>query len=143
MNAAPPPPPPPSLGRSLACATVSVVVGLTQGLGLNLVIANQPAIQGALGAGPVEGAWLLTAYMVASVGLTPLVVKFRMQFGIRLFAELGLGLYVFVCLAHLFSNDLQSAIALRAAAGIAAAPLTSLAFLYMIDAFPAERRPWG
>ncbi|RAK51212.1 transporter [Phenylobacterium soli] len=119
---------------------MSVLVGITGGLGINIVTANLPAIQGALGATPTEGAWLLAAYYATSISLSALLVKFRYQFGLRLFADLGLGLYILVTAAHLLSNDLRSAVALRAAQGVAAAPMTSLAILYMTAAWPEARR---
>ena len=50
---------------------------------------------------------------------------------------MGLGLYIAVCGAHLFVNDFRSAIAVRAASGAAAAPLTTLGLFYMIQAWPA------
>jgi len=127
----------------LACAAVSLLLGLTQGLGVNLIAANLPALQGALGATPTEANWLLTAYYAVSVSAALLLVKFRQQYGLRLFVDLGLGLFVVVTIAHLFVNDLRSAIAVRAAQGLAAAPLSTLTLFYMIEAFPASKRGMG
>jgi MFS family permease len=122
---------------------MSVLVGITQGLGVNMIAANLPAIQGTLGASPVEANWLVTAYSATSVSASLLLIKFRYQYGLRLFADLGLVLFLLVTAAHLLSNDLRSAIAVRAAQGIAAAPLSTLSLLYMIQAFPPERRNTG
>ncbi|RAK51578.1 transporter [Phenylobacterium deserti] len=120
---------------------MALLVGTTQGLGINIVTANLPAIQGSLGATPTEGAWLLAAYYATSISLSALLVKFRFQFGLHLFADLGLMLFIVVTAAHLFADDLRSAVALRAAQGVAAAPLTSLAIVYMMNAWPESRRP--
>ncbi|WP_374470053.1 MFS transporter [Phenylobacterium sp.] len=140
---APPDAPPYDWRKGVVAAAMSVLVGVTQGLGINLVTANLPAIQGALGATPVEGAWIVAAYMATSVSASVLLVKFRFQFGLRLFADLGLGLFIVVTAAHLFANTLGSAIAVRAAQGIAAAPLASLSLFYMMGAFPPEKRTTG
>lgn len=129
--------------KGVISGAMSVLVGITQGLGVNLVAANLPAIQGSLGATPAEAQWLVTAYIATSVSASLLLIKFRFQFGLRLFADLGLGLFVVVTAAHLISNDLQSAIAVRAVQGLAAAPLTTLGLLYMIGAFPPSRRNTG
>lgn len=136
-------PPPYDLRRGLIFAGLSLLVGVTQGLGINVVTVNLPAIQGALGASPTEGAWLLAAYFATSISASALLVKFRFQFGLRLFADLGLGLFILVTALHLVTNDLRSAIALRAAQGLAAAPLSSLSLLYMINAWPSERKNNG
>jgi MFS family permease len=138
-----PQPQSPTLGRSLAYAGVSLLLGLTQGLGFNLVNNNLPWIQGSLGAYPNEAAWLSTAYTATNATIGLLAIKFRFQYGLRLFGDIGLGLFILVGLAHLFTNDLRSAIAVRAASGVAATALSTLALLYMINAVPSERRPMG
>lgn len=119
-----------------ACFGISLLLGIAQGLGVNLVAANLPSVQGSLGADQIESSWLVTAYLMTSVAMSPLLVKFRNQYGLRLFADISLVLFVIVTAAHLLSSDLRTAIAMRAALGIAAAPLSSLALLYMIEAFP-------
>lgn len=136
---------PPAAGwrRYLAYGSVSLLLGLTQGMGLNLVNNNLPWIQGSLGAYANEAAWLSTAYTATSATIALLAIKFRFQFGLRLFADLGLGLFIIVGLAHLLTNDLRSAIAVRAAAGVASTALSTLALLYAINAVPENRRPMG
>lgn len=121
-------------------ASASILLGVTQGLGVNLVTANITGIQGSLGATQTESNWLIAAYMATNVTGTMLLYKFRTQFGLRLFGELGLILFVIVTAAHLFSNDLRSAIAVRAALGVAAAPLSTLAFFYMLEWLPPAKR---
>lgn len=138
-----PQPQPPTLGRSMAYASVSLLLGLTQGLGFNLVNNNLPWIQGSLGAYANEAAWLSTAYTATNATIALLAIKFRFQFGLRLFGDIGLGLFIVVAIAHLFTNDLRSAIAVRAASGVAATALSTLALLYMIAAVPEHRRPMG
>ena len=56
------PQPPTGWRRGLAYGGVSLLLGVTQGLGFNLVNNNLPWIQGSLGAYPNEAAWLSTAY---------------------------------------------------------------------------------
>lgn len=140
---APPPSPPWTLGHGLAYGAVSLLLGLTQGLGANLINNNLPWIQGSLGAYTNEAAWLSIAYTAANATIGLLAVKFRFQYGLRLFADLGLGLFIVVGLAHLLSNDLRSAVAVRAAAGIAASALSTLTLLYMVEAAPPQRRIVG
>lgn len=124
----------------VAYGAVGVVVGLTGGLGNALVVANQQNLQGALGVFANQAAWLPTVYAMTNVSMNLLLVKFRQQYGIRLFAELGLAAYIVVAVAHVLVNDFGSAVLARAMGGIAAAPLSTLCMFYMIQAFPAAHR---
>ncbi|WP_122761298.1 MFS transporter [Pseudomonas viridiflava] len=126
--------------RRWAFALVGVIVALTGGLGNALVVANLPYLQGALGATSQYIAWLPAAYIMTNVSMNLLLVKFRQQFGLRAFTELFLVLYALVTLAHLFVNDIDSAIAVRAAHGMVGAALSTLGLYYMIQAFPQKWR---
>jgi MFS family permease len=128
----------------IACIAASILLWTTQGLGMNLIAANTAQIQGALGATLTETSWLIAAYMAPNVSLTILLVKIRTQFGLRLFAEVGIAIFVLASTLHLFVFDLQSAVAVRFVAGCAASPISTLGFLYMLDAFPqAKKLTWG
>ncbi len=129
-----------STARRWAFAVVGVIVALTGGLGNALVVANLPYLQGALGATSQDIAWLPAAYVMTNVSMNLLLVKFRQQFGLRAFTELFLVLYALVTLAHLFVNDIDSAIAVRAAHGMVGAALSTLGLYYMIQAFPQKWR---
>lgn len=129
-----------STGKRWAYAVVGVIVALTGGLGNALVVANLPYLQGSLGATTAEVAWLPAAYVMTNVSMNLLLVKFRQQFGLRTFTELFLVLYALVTFAHLFVNDLNSAIAVRAAHGMVGAALSTLGLYYMIQAFPQKWR---
>jgi MFS family permease len=126
--------------RAALYAGSSLLLGLTQGLGLNLVNANLTGLQGALHATQIEINWLTAAYMATNITGTLFLYKVRTQFGLRRFAEIGLVIYALVTLAHLFTNDLRSAIAVRAVMGIATAPLSTLAFYYMLEWLPPARK---
>ncbi|WP_341959080.1 MFS transporter [Pseudomonas sp. RC10] len=123
-----------------AYAIVGVIVALTGGLGNALVVANLQYLQGSLGATQAEIAWLPAAYVMTNVSMNLLLVKFRQQFGLRAFTEVFLVLYALVTFAHLFVNDIESAVAVRAAHGMVGAALSSLGLYYMIQAFPQKWR---
>lgn len=127
---------PPHIRFAYAC--VALLVGITGGLGNALVSANLPAIQGTLGLTPAEAAWLPAAYIMVNVTSNLMVFKFRQQFGLRLFAEIGLSLYAFVTLLHLLVGGFEMAILVRAVSGLAAATTSTLAMLYMLQAAPKK-----
>ncbi|MEB2844579.1 efflux MFS transporter permease [Endobacterium cereale] len=125
-----------ALGYMLA----STIVALTQGLGLSFLTVNLQQVAGPLGVTTNEAAWLMAAYVFPNASLGLFLFKIRMQYGIRNFAEIAILIYVLVSIAHLWANDFTSAMILRFFAGAAAAPLSSLAFLYMIEVFPPQQK---
>lgn len=129
--------------RRLAYFVVGFIVAITGGLGNALVVVNLPYAQGSLGVYAAEIQWLPAAYVMANVSMNLLLVKFRQQYGLRLFTELFLGLYVLATVAHLFVHGLASAIAVRAAHGLSGAALTVLGLYYVLQAFPPQHRLKG
>lgn len=120
--------------RALAYMLASLALAMTQQVGANIVNTNVYQIQGELGATVAETTWLVAAYMAPNVSLSIALIKIRMQYGLRNFAELSIAGFVVVTLLNLFLvHDLSSAVAVRFMSGIAAAPMSSLAFFYMIE----------
>ena len=126
-----------------AYLAVGILLTITGGLGNALVSVNLLHLQGVLGAYQTETAWLPAAYVMANASMNLLLVKFRQQFGLRLFTEFFLVLYALVTFAHLFVNDLGSAIAVRAAHGMVGAALSTLGLYYTLQAFKKEWRLKG
>ncbi|MFS2004523.1 MFS transporter [Duganella sp. CT11-25] len=126
--------------RRIAYLVVGFIVAITGGLGNALVSVNLPYLQGSLGVYSAEIQWLPAAYVMANVSMNLLLVKFRQQYGLRLFTELFLVLYAVATVAHLFVHGLASAIAVRAAHGMSGAALTTLGLYYTLQAFPAQHR---
>ncbi|WP_229259720.1 MFS transporter [Duganella aceris] len=124
----------------MAFLVVGFIVAITGGLGNALVSVNLPYLQGSLGVYSAEIQWLPAAYVMANVSMNLLLVKFRQQYGLRLFTELFLVLYAIATVAHLFVHGLASAIAVRAAHGMSGAALTTLGLYYVLQAFPAPHR---
>lgn len=120
----------------LAYAGVALLVGITGGLGNALVSVNLPIIQGQLGLTPSEGIWLPAAFAMVNITVNLLIFKFRQQYGMRLFTEIGLALYAAVTLLHLLVGGFGSTVAVRAVSGFAGAAATTLSMLYMLQAAP-------
>ncbi|MBB4154340.1 MFS family permease [Sphingomonas jinjuensis] len=129
--------------RRIAYAVIGIIVGLTGGFGNALIAANTVTLQGALGLDPVQIAWLPTVYVMTNVSINLLMIKFRQQYGLRPFALIFLGIYVALTAAHLFVHGFASAILVRAASGMAGAPLSSLCLYYMMQSLPAKWRLKG
>jgi MFS family permease len=132
-----------SLPVRIAYVLVGILLGLTGGLGSALVSANLPTIQGELGLTPVEGTWLTAAYLMVNISSNLVLFKFRQQFGLRRFAEIGLPLYAAVSILHLAVHSYPSAIVARAVSGLAAGPISALCSMYIMQAFPKARTGQG
>ena len=125
---------------ALCYAATSVMIAVTYGLGLNFVNANLTQVSGEFSATTNEALWLTAAYMAPNVSLSLLLVKIRAQYGLRQFAELAIVVFIVVNGLHLFTHDLGTAVIARFFAGIAAAPMSTLSFLYILECFPPERK---
>lgn len=128
------------LPRRFAYGAIGVLLGLTGGLGTALISVNTIYLQGPLGLDPSEIAWLPTAYVMTNTSMNLLLIKFRQQFGLRPFTVIFLGAYALLTFAHLFVRGFWSAVAVRAASGMAGAAVSSLALYYMMQALPAKWR---
>jgi MFS family permease len=126
-----------------AYAAVGILVALTGSLGNAAVTANIPQLAGSLGVTIAEATWLPVVFVMTNACMNLLLVKFRMQYGLRLFTEIILMVFLATAAAHLFLEDFGSTLVVRAIAGIAAAGISTLGILYIIQAFPAQHRLKG
>ncbi|EIE50859.1 putative transport protein transmembrane [Citreicella sp. 357] len=126
--------------RAAAYMGASALLALTQGLGQGFVSSNLPQIGGEIGATTNQSIWLTAAYMAPRASLPLLLIKIRTQYGLRRFAEIGIVFYVLVALLSLMVTDLHSAITVQFVAGCASAPLSTLAFLYMLEPLSPQKK---
>jgi MFS family permease len=129
--------------RVASCAAVSVLLGLTAGLGLFLVGNNLPGVQGSLGATAEEAGWLTTAYFSTAMTAPVILTKVRFELGHRRFCALALSLVLAATAAHFLVRDWHTALLVRAALGFAQGSLIALAVLYMIDCMPGPLKVVG
>ncbi|RDJ13962.1 MFS transporter [Rhizobium grahamii] len=141
-----PPPSPPAAAVAMPAwkaplyMVASVLLFLTQGLGMNLLNVNIYQLQGSFSATTTEVSWLSAAYMAPYASMSIALFKIRTQYGLRRFAELGIICFVAAAVLNLLITDLHSAIVVRTLSGMAAAPLSTLGFLYMLEPFPQEKK---
>lgn len=126
--------------RALAYFLSSTLLALLQGLNMNFASVNLYQLQGSLHVTVNEAIWLTAAYMAPYASMSLALVRIRNHFGLRRFAEISIAVFVLASLLNLAVNDLNSGIVVRFISGMAAAPLSSLAFFYMLEPFPRERK---
>ncbi|OUY07445.1 MFS transporter [Acinetobacter populi] len=138
---------PPSITHSKTTHFFYLVIGIfisiTGGLGTGFITANLPQIQGEYSLTPLETAWLPAAYVMANISANLILFKARQQYGLRLFTEIALLGYMALILLHIFVQNYEMALFVRAMSGLLAAPLSSLGMYYVMQAFGATHRIRG
>lgn len=132
-----------ALSLRIAYAFVAILVGLTGGLGNALVIVNIAELRTGLELSAVQAAWLPTAYVMTNISASLLLIKFRQQYGLRVFTLIALGLYALLSLTYLLTADHWLTLAVRAASGFVAAALTPLCLFYVTQVLPGRWRVRG
>ncbi len=122
--------------RRLLYAIVGLLLVVTGGLSNALVTVNLSKLLGAYAVTPQEAAWLPVAYAMTYISANLLLVKFRQQFGLRLFAMLGLIAFCAAVVGQVFIGGFLGDVFVRAVAGFASAPLPTLAVYYIMSAVP-------
>jgi len=88
----------------------AMLLGLSGGLD-NRPGLGQPPLSARRAAGDAsEAAWISVAYSMTYVSMNLLLVRFRQQFGLRLFAMIALITFCLVILIHVMAQDLGGAI---------------------------------
>lgn len=129
--------------RRPICAAVGLLLGISGGLGNALVSVNTSMLLGSLGLESNEIAWVPTVYSMTYITMNLILVRFRQQYGLRLFSVLALGGFCTLMALHLVVSGFESTLLIHAAAGCAAAPLTSLSVYYLMSTFPPRKAIGG
>ncbi|CAB1222555.1 MFS transporter [Acinetobacter bouvetii] len=114
---------------------IGVFVAISAGLSNGFIMANLPAIQGEYSLTPIEAAWIPAVYVMANVSSNLILFKARQQYGLRIFSEIGLVIFIAVLILHLFVRNYEMALFVRFISGLTAAPLSSLGMYYIMQAF--------
>ncbi len=117
---------------------IGLFIAISGSLSNGFITANLPLIQGEYSLTPSEAAWIPAAYVMANISSNLILFKARQQYGLRLFSEIGLLLFIVVLVLHIFVHTFEMAILVRIISGLVAAPLSSLGMYYIMQAFKRE-----
>lgn len=128
--------------------TWTAVIGATIGafmaiLNIQLVGAALGDIRAGLGAGADDGAWIVTAYLVAEIVVIPLSGWLSRAFSPRRYLIANAALFLVFSVACAFAQDLGQMIALRILQGLAGGVLIPMAFTLIMTLLPPSRQPVG
>lgn len=141
----------PSLPASAARATTrewiavsASMIGAFMAI-LNIQITNASLldIEGGIGTGIDNGAWISTSYLIGEIIVIPLTDYLSRVFSFRRYILVNSILFPLFSIACAFTHDLGSMIAMRGLQGFAGGVLIPMAFTMVLTRLPKAQQPIG
>lgn len=112
---------------------------------LNIQITNASLldIEGGIGTGVDNGAWISTSYLIGEIIVIPLTAYFSSVFSFRRYILTNTVLFALFSMACAFATDLNSMIVLRGLQGFAGGVLIPMAFTMVLTKLPKPQQPIG
>jgi DHA2 family multidrug resistance protein len=112
---------------------------------LNIQITNASLlnIEGGIGTGVDNGAWISTAYLIGEIVVIPLTDYLSRVFSFRIYLITNAILFLVFSVACAFAHNLSQMIALRALQGFSGGVLIPMAFTLVLTKLPGPQRSIG
>src|ERR1700677_895367 len=112
---------------------------------LNIQITNASLldIEGGIGTGVDNGAWISTAYLIGEIIVIPLTDFLSRVFSFRRYLLVNAVLFPLFSIACAFTHDLGSMIVMRGLQGFAGGILIPMAFTIVLTKLPKPQQPIG
>ncbi|WP_102223682.1 MDR family MFS transporter [Acidimangrovimonas sediminis] len=112
---------------------------------LNIQVTNSslPDIEGGIGTGGVNGAWISTAYLIGEIIVIPLTGFLSRVFSLRRYLIANTVLFLIFSAACGQATSLGEMVMLRAIQGFTGGVLIPLAFTIVVMMLPPAKRPVG
>jgi DHA2 family multidrug resistance protein len=112
---------------------------------LNIQITNASLldIEGGIGTGVDNGAWISTSYLIGEIVVIPLTEFLSRVFGFRRYMLVNAILFPIFSMGCAFTHDLGSMIAMRGLQGFAGGILIPMAFTMVLTKLPKRQQPIG
>ena len=134
-------------------ATVSLKTWITVGgallgafmavLNIQITNASLPYIEGGIGTGGINGAWVITAYLIGEIIVIPMTDFLSRVFSLRRYMIANTVLFLCFSAACGQASSLPEMITLRALQGFSGGVLIPLAFTIIVAMLPPSKRPLG
>jgi DHA2 family multidrug resistance protein len=125
-----------AVGGSLIGAFMAV-------LNIQITNASLPYIEGGIGTGGVNGAWVITAYLVGEIIVIPMTDFLSRVFSLRRYLIVNTVLFLVFSAACGQATSLPEMIVLRALQGFSGGVLIPLAFTIIVSMLPPSKRSMG
>jgi len=125
-------------------AVLAAMIGAFMAI-LNIQITNASLldIEGGIGTGVDNGAWISTSYLIGEIVVIPLTDYLSRVFSFRRYMLTNVVLFALFSAACAFAHDLSSMIALRGLQGFAGGVLIPMAFTMVLTRLPRAQQPIG
>jgi len=112
---------------------------------LNIQITNASLldIEGGIGTGIDNGAWISTSYLIGEIIVIPMTDYFSRVFSFKRYLIANTLLFALFSIACSFTQDLGSMIAMRGLQGFAGGTLIPMAFTMVLTKLPKAQQPIG
>ena len=112
---------------------------------LNIQITNASLldIEGGIGTGVDNGAWISTSYLIGEIIVIPLTAYFSNVFSFRRYILANTVLFPLFSIACAFAHDLGTMIVMRGLQGFAGGVLIPMAFTMVLTKLPKTQQPVG
>jgi MFS transporter, DHA2 family, multidrug resistance protein len=112
-------------------------------LNIQITNASLPYIEGGIGTGGVNGAWITTAYLIGEIIVIPLTDFLSRVFSLRRYLLVNVLLFLVFSALCGQASSLGEMIVLRALQGFSGGVMIPLAFTIVMTMLPASKQPMG
>jgi DHA2 family multidrug resistance protein len=139
---------PPAAEERASLSTWIALVGCMLGalmavLNIQITNASLLDIEGGIGTGVDNGAWVSTAYLIGEIIVIPLTDYLSRVFGFRLFLLVNTALFLAFSAACAFAENLAQMIVLRGFQGFCGGVMIPMAFTFALTKLPKGQQPIG
>ena len=129
--------------RTWAAVMAGMIGAFMAILNIQITNASLPDIEGGIGTGVDEGAWVSTAYLIGEIIVIPLTVLLGRVFSFRLFIVSATLLFAGFSMACAFAGDLGTMIVMRALQGFCGGVLIPAAMTMAMTRLPRSQQAIG
>ncbi len=115
---------------------VGIIAGLTSGIQIGLVSAASSYIQGELNLTPVELQWFTVAYLMTLVWVSPLLLKWRENYGIMPYVRAVVVFALLTNFVQIYFDGFYTQLLGRCMSGFMAGGLIAVAVYYCMQGVP-------
>ncbi len=112
-------------------------------LNIQITNASLPYIEGGISTGGINGAWIITAYLIGEIIVVPMTDFLSRVFSLRRYLIANTVLFLLFSVACGQAHSLGEMIVLRALQGFCGGVLIPLAFTIIVAMLPSSKRAMG
>jgi MFS transporter, DHA2 family, multidrug resistance protein len=140
VSPAPEPPASPKTWIAIGGALIGAFMAV---LNIQITNASLPYIEGGIGTGGINGAWVITAYLIGEIIVIPMTDFLSRVFSLRRYLIANTVLFLLFSAACGQASSLTEMIVLQALQGFSGGVLIPLAFTLIMAMLPPSKRAMG